>query len=233
MENSLNISEMFESIQGEGPNIGKPAIFLRLSKCVLNCIFCDTKNIMNEGREITFEQLDSYFKQMCWWDKLSKSHILVITGGSPLLQQNNLIEWLSIIKHGRFINYIELENECVISVKSELTYHIDQFNNSIKLSNSGIKESIRIKPQVIKKFISMKQNNIWKFVITDNRQLKEVQQLQKEFDIPTKLIYLMPEGKDRKTIIKNSPDVINMCLTHGYNYCPREHIMIWNTKKGV
>ena len=39
----MKISEIFESIQGEGNNAGKPAVFLRTAECNLKCIWCDTK----------------------------------------------------------------------------------------------------------------------------------------------------------------------------------------------
>ena len=35
--------EIFCSVQGEGVNIGKPAVFLRLGLCNLKCTWCDTK----------------------------------------------------------------------------------------------------------------------------------------------------------------------------------------------
>ena len=35
--------EIFYSIQGEGANVGKPAVFLRMGLCNLKCSWCDTK----------------------------------------------------------------------------------------------------------------------------------------------------------------------------------------------
>ena len=35
--------EIFHSIQGEGLNLGKPAVFLRLALCNLACTWCDTR----------------------------------------------------------------------------------------------------------------------------------------------------------------------------------------------
>ena len=39
----LKLSEVFESIQGEGPSAGLPCVFVRLATCNLHCSYCDTK----------------------------------------------------------------------------------------------------------------------------------------------------------------------------------------------
>ena len=36
----MQLSELFPSIQGEGPAMGRPAIFVRFSNCNLNCVGC-------------------------------------------------------------------------------------------------------------------------------------------------------------------------------------------------
>lgn len=41
-EPALQVSEMFASIQGEGPHSGRPSVFLRLGFCNLSCSWCDT-----------------------------------------------------------------------------------------------------------------------------------------------------------------------------------------------
>ena len=42
-EDALFVSEVFTSIQGEGPFTGRPSVFLRLGRCNLECAWCDTK----------------------------------------------------------------------------------------------------------------------------------------------------------------------------------------------
>ena len=39
----MRISEIFESVQGEGTNAGKDSIFIRTALCNLKCSWCDTK----------------------------------------------------------------------------------------------------------------------------------------------------------------------------------------------
>ena len=38
------LSEIFSSIQGEGPYAGERHLFVRFSECHRDCIFCDTDN---------------------------------------------------------------------------------------------------------------------------------------------------------------------------------------------
>jgi 7-carboxy-7-deazaguanine synthase len=51
-EPSLRVSEIFSSVQGEGPHVGRPSIFLRLGLCNLSCTWCDTPYtwLFSEGR---------------------------------------------------------------------------------------------------------------------------------------------------------------------------------------
>ena len=99
-QSKLKLSELFCSVQGEGPHTGTPCVFLRLATCNLKCSWCDTNytwdwdnyDFNKEVREIGIE---------CVWEKIrgfpNVSHI-VITGGEPLLQQNKLIPLLKLIK---------------------------------------------------------------------------------------------------------------------------------------
>jgi 7-carboxy-7-deazaguanine synthase len=80
-DGSLKVNELFYTIQGEGPDQGRPAIFLRLSHCNLRCFFCDTE----------FEKGAVFTQQLVVDDVLilaSRHHcnLVVITGGEPLLQ---------------------------------------------------------------------------------------------------------------------------------------------------
>lgn len=72
-----SVNEIFYSLQGEGANTGKPAIFIRFSGCNLCCSFCDTdfQNGIDMSGEEILRQMSKY-----------PSHFVVLTGGEPSLQ---------------------------------------------------------------------------------------------------------------------------------------------------
>ena len=85
----MRILEQFLSLQGEGCDVGTPALFLRLAGCHVLCPWCDTKESwdMTKGREEKIHTLASIIKEMT-----PKRGICVITGGEPFLQDEHLRE---------------------------------------------------------------------------------------------------------------------------------------------
>lgn len=81
-QGTYEVKQIFLTLQGEGPYVGYPAIFIRLGGCNLACNFCDTDfdnpNILSLGDILT--KIDSYSK-----DKNNKK-LIVITGGEPFRQ---------------------------------------------------------------------------------------------------------------------------------------------------
>lgn len=75
----LKVVNIFPTIQGEGPNVGQPAIFIRLGGCNLACKFCDTE--FEDFKTMSLEGITSEVQQIKNTEKL-----IVITGGEPLRQ---------------------------------------------------------------------------------------------------------------------------------------------------
>lgn len=77
MKLKLKVVEIFNSIQGEGANIGRSATFIRLSNCNKNCSFCDTD--WDKGTEMTIEEVLAEVRKY-------SSNMIIWTGGEPTLQ---------------------------------------------------------------------------------------------------------------------------------------------------
>jgi 7-carboxy-7-deazaguanine synthase len=78
---SLMVNEIFYTIQGEGPDSGRTAIFVRLSKCNLRCYFCDTE--FEKGEDMPVADVVMKVIELAGGVNV---RLVVITGGEPLLQ---------------------------------------------------------------------------------------------------------------------------------------------------
>ncbi len=80
-EATLNLIELFASVQGETSLTGLPTAFVRLAACNLRCTWCDTTYSFGRGEP---HAIDAIIAQV---DDFGCRHVC-ITGGEPLLQAN-------------------------------------------------------------------------------------------------------------------------------------------------
>jgi 7-carboxy-7-deazaguanine synthase len=76
---TLNVSEIFQSIQGESSFAGIPCSFVRLAGCNLRCRYCDTRYAQEGGTEMSLQEV---------LDRVADlgPELAEITGGEPLVQ---------------------------------------------------------------------------------------------------------------------------------------------------
>jgi 7-carboxy-7-deazaguanine synthase len=63
--------------------------------------------------------------------------------------------------------------------------------------------------------------------------LKEIETYRVELGIPKHKTYIMPAGDTRETLVKMYPLVFEMVAEHGYNMTGRDHIIAYDTERGV
>jgi len=79
---TARITEIFSSVQGEGPRMGERQIFIRFESCHMECAYCDEGSRL--GRSMS---LPDVLKDVNEIEKSSGPHRVVsLTGGEPLLQ---------------------------------------------------------------------------------------------------------------------------------------------------
>ncbi len=89
MQNTLRITEIFYSLQGETRTAGLPTVFIRLTGCPLRCQYCDSAYAFSGGQ---LQTLEAILTQVAAY----KPRYVCVTGGEPLAQANvlNLLQKL-------------------------------------------------------------------------------------------------------------------------------------------
>jgi 7-carboxy-7-deazaguanine synthase len=90
---TLNITEIFYSLQGEAKEVGIPTVFVRLTGCPLRCNYCDTTYAFKGNNPLSIE---SIMEQIAKYN----TRYVCVTGGEPMAQSNCLILLDTLIEAG-------------------------------------------------------------------------------------------------------------------------------------
>ncbi len=176
----LLISEIFYSIQGEGELVGTPSTFIRLSGCNRNCSWCDTHqrehvtlNILPEDLAITIQTKN-----------------IVITGGEPMLQIKDLLDFIMVAHYNKSHITIETNGDIFPSDKYMCIAEEalpDLFSVSPKFTN------IELFTETIEKWDNSDFNVVFKFVVETEEELDLI--LSRGFIKPVIIQPCEPEKK--------------------------------------
>ncbi len=230
LRDRLLVSEIFDSIQGEGVSLGVPSVFLRLAHCNLRCGWCDTKytwdwntyDIRNEIHELSLDQTISALQQL-------RPRNLVVTGGEPLLQQTALVSLLQQLGQSWTS---EVETAGTLLPDARLTTTITRWNISPKLENSGNPVDKRLRPHALRVFAAL-PNTYFKFVVATPGDVAEIADLVARFNLPSERVMLMPEAARPERLNDLAQRLVEVCLQQGYRLGYRLHIALWGEKRGV
>ena len=219
----MKVCEIFQGFQGEGKTIGQNSIFLRLSGCTLNCGFCDTK-YHTEGKVMTIPEV---IEQILKYD----SSNIVITGGEPLLWQDEIIQLIKFLSEAEKNYSYTIETNGTIIPKQELVELVELFSCSPKMASSGNELEKRMNYDALEA-IRDSFDSIFKFVISDMADLQEAKFLVNQIGIRKLDVYLMKEGKTQEEQL-DVEQLMDICKEEGFNFSPRMHIIFFNQKRGV
>lgn len=213
----MKISEVFYSFQGEGQNIGKPAIFIRLWGCNRNCVWCD------EQEKLYIEMfVNSVMVQIAELVKINSfCPPIIITGGEPMLQESPLFCLLGKIRD-KFTTVIWLETN-----GDFFNLHISKLFSFVSLSpklrNSGYPTKITSHHL---RWVHYANHYEIKLVIMYKKDFEEVKKIRKLLNVPPYRIRLMKEKSGSE---KLQQEIIKEALKEGYSVTPRLQD-IWNIK---
>jgi organic radical activating enzyme len=202
----LSVKNIFKTLQGEGPHVGEPSVFIRLGGCNLDCSFCDTD--FEDYKDLKLSEIISTTQKLSSNDRGIRSiNLVVITGGEPFRQP---IEALckELLDSG-FKVQIETNGTIYREVADEV-----EIICSPKVSN--------------KKYLSIREDLLpritaFKFLISANIEgYASVPELgQSKYDIPV-FVQAMDEC-DSVLNAKNQKMAVELAINNGYRLSYQIH----------
>jgi 7-carboxy-7-deazaguanine synthase len=123
----MQITEIFNSIQGESTHVGLPCVFVRLTGCNLRCSWCDSEYTFTGGTRMAIEEVIERV------ERLSSSGLVEITGGEPLLQEKEVIPLMQRLLDDGYTVLLETSGERLLNrVPKGVVKIVD-----VKCPNSG------------------------------------------------------------------------------------------------
>jgi organic radical activating enzyme len=248
----LAVSEYFYSLQGEGRTVGTPAVFLRLAGCNLMCggsgterdgllhngatWRCDTIEVWMKGQSVSYAELSASMEaRVGALTRLRAGAHLVITGGEPLIQEQELIGLLDFWEsEWGLVPIIEVETNACYLPTAEFDQHVHYWNTSPKLSNSGMTEEKRLIPEVLRWFAAQYPRTMSKFVVSAPEDWDEI---KRDF-LDTALVrrealLLMPAASSRQELQDSRKWLADLCIREQVRMGTRLHVEIWDRLTGV
>ena len=246
----LPIVELYYCVQSEGSRSGMPTVCVRTTGCTHRCWFgeggwCDSwyTSIHPEKGRYTFNDI------IAMYDNNPHIREMMLTGGSPTMHPDLVNELTHFANERGILITMETEGSHFI----ETDYPIGLISLSPKFSNSvpvlGVKtpqgatvdqkmidkhNKDRLKIETIKQTIEYHLDYHYKPVWDGTEEnLAEIEAFRVALDIPKWKTFVMPAGDTREELIKMYPIVFEMCAEKGYNMTGRDHIIAYDTKRGV
>lgn len=236
---TLRIIETFgPTIQGEGPNVGRAAMFLRLAGCNLTCTWCDTAfswdlTRLDPERPARDSSVSDVLASLDPRSAVTGAAApavthLVITGGEPLLQASALV----ILARGLHdLDWtIEVETSGTVS-PAPLLGLIDRWNVSPKLRNSDVAERARLRPQVLREFAALPDAS-FKFVAEETGDLDEAAKVVADLNVASSRVFVMAQGTTGEDILRRSRELVDAVTGKGWGLTPRWHTLLWGNERG-
>ena len=246
----LPIVELYRCVQSEGSRFGRPTIAVRTTGCTHRCFFgeggwCDSwyTSIHPEKGTFTFNDIIKIYDE--------NPHVkeMMLTGGSPTMHPALVNELTHFANDRGILITIETEGSHYV----ETDYPIGLLSISPKFKNSVpvvgavtpqgdivddrmIKQhnKFRLNYSAIKAMMDFHTDYHFKPVWDGTEvNLQEIEEAREFLEIPKDKTYIMPAGDTREELIKMYPLVFDMCAEKGYNMTGRDHIIAFDTKRGV
>jgi 7-carboxy-7-deazaguanine synthase len=206
----------FYTIQGEGPFMGHPSVFIRLHGCNLRCWFCDTEFSDPSDPEWDVVRLARVAYDECKFKVGQKADLVVITGGEPM-RQNIYMLVQHLIRQGLRVQ-IETAGTLWVTGLEHFTGPANGHRLTIVCSPKTpvVHDMIKLHASAFKYVIGTDTTVDEHGYVHANTQIKggDDKPLARPHHQP---IYLSPMDEyDEKLNEANRRRVARLCMKHGY-----------------
>lgn len=180
----VRLSEIFTSIEGEGPFFGTKTMFVRMAGCHLKCHWCDTTYAlgMNSGMSYSMSQVkDLIIKQL-----QPSTYKINFTGGEPLIQYKAVAELAKFVKQKKGLRTY-IESSCFDSSRfAKVLPYVDICKIEFKMSDSKVvkrenyNDLLHNETKCLNLAVSQRKNTFVKIVVTNSSDLIEFRNLVNE-----------------------------------------------------
>jgi organic radical activating enzyme len=190
------------------------------------------------GEDKDFQYLiDRWKEQGIYEDILNGTIHMIWTGGEPTIigHQEAIVNFHKYLIADSISTsfYNEIETNGTVVIGEPLFELIDQINCSPKLSNSGMTEKQRIKPEAIKRIMEH-SNYTFKFVISNEEDVQEIfRDFIVPFSIPLTNVVCMPGLDSQTNFHERTQFVLEMAKKYKFRGLTRLHISAWDKTLNV
>jgi len=222
------------TIQGEGPYMGHVVNFIRLGYCNLHCVQCDTKptwdkdnyDLAKENPSATADEIFSRMHRL-----LSNTNVVVISGGEPLMHQDNgaFRQLLRLLVKSNYDVHVETNG--TRKPRPEIANLITHFSVSPKITSALTspkdEKSKRIKEDVLKTFVEYVRMGkaCFKIVCANEQDVDQAYDLTAPLGLMNDEVWIMPLGETVGVLDYSTKKVLERALHYGFNFSPRLHIL--------
>ncbi len=212
---SVKLIECMSTWQGEGIDSGLRMMLMRFKYCNQNCKFCDTQVKMRVSQESKYSVDDLQ-------EEITKNNLgILVTGGEPTLERH-FDDCVTLLNDLRYTvanvetNGYNLEKLIREVIPSKNVHYIF----SPKIENQKDLDKACYLTEYLKNKYGLYIKIVYQNTDLMHKYLNYVSN-GADYD----RIWLMPEGATREELIKNSPEVFDVCEKYKLNFSSRNHII--------
>jgi organic radical activating enzyme len=211
----LEIVNVWDTMQGEGPYAGTPAMFVRLAGCNLQCGFCDT-DYTTDRKRLHINEIVNQIEAT-----RPPPHLVVITGGEPFRQ--NIGPFVSLLRREGYLVQIETNGTLF---RPEINDHL--YRNMVIVCSPkapNVHHNLQEHVTALKYVLSADSVNPHDGLPA--RVLGSRYSIARPWPTFNGSIYVQPE--DHQDLVRNKANVdaaVASCMKFGYRLCLQLHKIV-------